>query len=232
MIITTHQIYIMPGMSFRQPFATRDAPAQVKEHKQFNFTLQPLVGVEQNIRDMIQPEDSQPLQEISKTFVSDNVFAFPTSSEERQRPKRKAPVAPVPSAKFVSSPTEFKFGRDENANHNVRSTYEPQPHKPIFKKPKMFQFEDSRSIHDTRSMNIITESVVSPNTNVTTGTSTVSNMILRSDIEASSTSTSKSENDNVELDRDEDITNPILDSKFANGRIHVVAQMSSKNNRR
>ena len=80
----------MPGLSFRQPSATRNAPAQAKEHKQFNFTLQPLVGVEQNIRDMIQPEESQSLEEISKTLVSDKILAIPTSCEERHRPKRKA----------------------------------------------------------------------------------------------------------------------------------------------
>ena len=121
MIIYASNIYL-PGMSFRQRSATRDASAQDKGHKQFNFTLQPLVGMGQNIRDMIQPEESQSLEEISKTLVSDKILAIPTSYEERHRPKRKAPMAPAPSAKFVSSSREFNFGRDENANHNVRST--------------------------------------------------------------------------------------------------------------
>ena len=53
-----------------------NASAQDKGHKQFNFTLQPLVGMGQNIRDMIQPEESQSLEEISKTLVSDKCLQF------------------------------------------------------------------------------------------------------------------------------------------------------------
>ena len=90
----------------------------------------------------------------------------------------------------------------------------------------MFQFD--KTLQNTDSVDITTKVVVLPNKNVTTGIVPASNVILRSDIEVSSTTVSKSENDNVELDRDEDITNPILNSKFANGRMHVVARCRPK----
>ena len=218
----------MPGMSFKRRPVMDNVPTQDKGHKQFNFTLQPLVGVEQNIRDMIQPEDSQPLQEISKTIVSDEA-AFHTSYEERQRPKRKAPIAPGPSAKFVSSSTEFGFGSDENADYNIRSGYEPQSNKPTFKKPKIFTFEDGKTLHYQDPIATCHKNTVSPDKNMNIGTTLASSNVIRGiDTEESSTITSKSESDKVEFDGDEDITNPILNSKFANGRIHVVARCRPK----
>ena len=155
------------------------------------------------------------------------MFAIPTSlkSDTGQSAKHQWPPRLLQNS--CRHRENLSFGRDENADHNVRSTYEPQPHKPIFKKPKMFQF-DSKSIQNTDSVDITTKVVVLPNKNVTTGIVPASNVILRSDIEVSSTTVSKSENDNVEVDGDEDITNPILNSKFANGRIHVVARCRPK----
>ena len=89
----------MPGMNFksrgnRNTVITND---NQKQHLQdFNFTLQPLLGVGKNIRNMIEPEESDIVLEESSLLSSystnyNNDNYSDLSSGKKNRPKRKAP---------------------------------------------------------------------------------------------------------------------------------------------
>ena len=99
----------MPGMNFksrgnRNTVITND---NQKQHLQdFNFTLQPLLGVGKNIRNMIEPEESDIVLEESSLLSSystnyNNDNYSDLSSGKKNRPKRKAPPAPSPSGRFI-----------------------------------------------------------------------------------------------------------------------------------
>ena len=86
----------MPGMNFksrgnRNTVITNDIQ---KQHLQdFNFTLQPLLGVGKNIRNMIEPEESDIVLEESSLLSSystnyNNDNYSDLSSGKKNRPKK------------------------------------------------------------------------------------------------------------------------------------------------
>ena len=284
----------MPGMNFksrgnRNTVITND---NQKQHLQdFNFTLQPLLGVGKNIRNMIEPEESDIVLEESSLLSSystnyNNDNYSDLSSGKKNRPKRKAPPAPSPSGRFIpvtnnisksysNENTDYTNNIDITTNNNYNIAY---PNGSMHKKVKTMENRDEEEsnlqprdkvpIPTPQKVNSLTSNPNngSPNRNnnnkkIDIIPDDIDNIIVMNDVMNTNkhykNNHGSKNNDGFKLDNnssnnsspfttkpsvfvedrlvqetvkveEEDIVNPVLNEKFADGRIHVVARCRPK----
>jgi hypothetical protein len=270
----------MPGMRFqsRKSSSTSTSASntgnQQLEQQPLNVALRPLFGVGNDIKNMIEPEESTSISELlssSSSSLSTHSMDFVDLQTKsiKQRPKRKAPTAPLPSGRFVSKPsaTTHEYNKDnhnieniddENINKNCLSSTDvfmnkkvkimnsdelednlkPRNNVPIPTPQKELKnkFHNEDNYNDIKKVipNNIDDMLIMNNTKVNFAQNNYSNGNSNNSVFSITTPKpcqsnivlgGKIENSTEEV---EDIAHPVLNEKFADGRIHVVARCRPK----